>query len=261
MTGNDLKWARLEAAKRRLIYTLDLLNLPYGTAAEGFTPPLSFDFKGDELPNSGQWRSMGEAEQVFTGHAEGKITINIKEADHVEREQLREQLGESQRTIIGHFRHEIGHYFWDLLVKGDKEPASIELFGDHNNPTYQEALERHYNEGPPPDWQEQYVSAYATMHPWEDFAETFALYLDMASVLDTAGNAGFLHETAPLDDFEGIVSDFQRVGLVMNEMTREMGLVDYTPEVLVEPVLRKLEFIHDLTGEAGNLRGSRPVPK
>jgi hypothetical protein len=246
LDGNLSKWARLEAAKRRLFYTLDLLHLPYGTAAQGFVPPLSFDFKGDVLPNSGQWRSMNEDEQVFTGHADGKITINIKEADPVELEKARVQLGERHRTVVRHFRHEIGHYYWDVLVKGKCEPDCIRLFGDHSNPVYQEALARHYAEGPPANWPDICVSAYAAMHPWEDFAETFALYLDMVSVLDTADYFGMLSKPLDLRDFDAMLSGFVHTGLVMNEMTREMGLVDYTPEVIVKPVRDKLLFVHEL---------------
>jgi hypothetical protein len=246
LQDNLRKWARLEAAKRRLFYTLDLLHLPYGTAAQGFIPPLSFDFKGDQLPDSGQWRSMNEEEQVFTGHAEGKITINIKEADPVEREKQRVKLGEKRRTVIRHFRHEIGHYYWDMLVKNKYEPECVRLFGDHNNPSYQDALQRHYAEGPPASWAENFVSAYATMHPWEDFAETFALYLDMVSALDTADFFGLLAQPLDLTNFDSMLTGFIHTGLVMNEMTREMGLVDYTPEVIVKPVRDKLVFVHEL---------------
>jgi hypothetical protein len=246
---NLSRWGRLEAAKRRLFYTLDLLRLPYGSAAQGFSPPLSFDFKGDQLPHVGQWRSMNEDEQVFTGHADGKITINIKEADPVEIEKQRVSLGERRRTVVRHFRHEIGHYYWDMLVKGKLEQDSIRIFGDHNNPSYQDALARHYSSGPPPNWASTHVSAYATMHPWEDFAESFALYLDMVSALDTADFFGMLSQPLDLTNFDAMVDGFVHTGLVMNEMTREMGLIDYTPEVIVKPVRDKLTFIHRLVNQ------------
>ena len=245
IAGNLDKWRRLEAAKRRLFYTLDLLRLPYGTAAQGFSPPLSFDFKGDQLPSSGQWRSMNEQEQVFTGHAGGKVTINIKEADPIEIETQRVKLGERRRTVIRHFRHEIGHYYWDILVKGKCEAECIKLFGDHNIP-YADALSRHYAEGAPLNWADNFVSAYASMHPWEDFAETFALYLDMVSALDTADFFKILEPALDLKNFDTMMSGFVHTGLVMNEMTREMGLVDYTPEVIVKPVRDKLVFVHGL---------------
>src|SRR3569623_1888140 len=47
-------------------------------------------------------------------------------------------------------------------------------------------MHRHYNEGPQPNWQENFVSAYATMHPWEDWAETWAHCIHMRDTLDTA---------------------------------------------------------------------------
>ena len=152
VAGNLQKWYRLEAAKRRLFYDLGELGLPYGTAADGIEPPLSFDFKADVIPKATFGAASAAAERVYTGHANGRITINIREADDVEREKLRVDLGEAQRTLIGHFRHEIGHYYWDMLVKGRREDEFIAVFGDHNSPTYAEALERHYQEGPPADW-------------------------------------------------------------------------------------------------------------
>ncbi len=121
VAGNLQKWYRLEAAKRRVFYDLDQLQLPYGTAADGTDPPLAFDFKADVIPKNNLWRSGSNSEKVYTGHDNGRITINIREADDVEREKLRVEMDEAQRTLIGHFRHEIGHYYWDMLVKGQRE--------------------------------------------------------------------------------------------------------------------------------------------
>jgi len=250
IAGNRERWAELEAAKRRLLYTLDFLRLAYGTAADGFSPPLAFDFKADIIPEEGLWRWMGAGERVYTGHAGGKITINIREADSVEREKLRVDLGEAHRTLIGHFRHEIGHYYWDLLVRGRHEDGFKRRFGDHETPPYQEAMARHYGEGPPQDWKDRFVSAYATMHPWEDWAETFALYLDITSVVDTAVNMGLI---GPVDfaDLHAMVGRYRQLGLVLNELNREMGLVDIVPEVLHAPVVEKLGFVHGLVRQTG----------
>jgi hypothetical protein len=243
--GNRERWAELEAAKRRLLYTLDFLGLPYGSADEGFDPPLAFDFKADTIPSEGVWRWMGAGERVYTGHADGKITINIREADSVEREKLRVDMGEAHRTLNGHFRHEIGHYFWDLLVRGHCEDDFKRVFGDHQNPPYGEALQRHYSKGPPLDWRDRFVSAYATMHPWEDWAETFALYLDITSVLDTASKMGMIG-VVDFGDLHGMVGQYRRLGLVLNELNREMGLIDVVPEVLHAAVVEKLDFVHGL---------------
>jgi len=245
--GNREKWARLEAAKRRLFYQLDLLALPHGTAADGFDPPLAFDFKADVIPANEFWRTMGPGERVYTGHANGKITINIREADPAERESLRVEFDEAHRTLIGHFRHEIGHYYWDLLVRGKREADSVRVFGDHDNPTYAESLERHYKDGPPPNWQENYISAYATMHPWEDFAETFAAYLELVAVLDTAKHVGIRPapdvRTAKLEE---MVSAQKRIGIALNEMNRAMGLLDFYPKILVSPGVEKMRFVQEL---------------
>lgn len=251
VAGNRERWAQLEAAKRRLFYALDLVGLPRGTAASGFVPPLSFDFKADVIPANQFWRTMGAAERVYTGHADGKITINVREADPVARESLRVDLNEAHRTLIGHFRHEIGHYYWDLLVNGRREAESVRAFGDHNNPTYAEALERHYREGAPADWAQRYISAYATMHPLEDFAETFAAYLDLVAVLDAARHVGFHAVPDVLTaDFKDLVDAHRRIGIALNEMNRTMGLLDFYPKLLVPPAVEKLGFVHRLVREA-----------
>lgn len=247
--GNRARWAQLEAAKRRLIYGLDSLGLPYGSAADGFDPPLAFAFKGDVIPTQGLWRTMGEGERVYTGHADGMITINIREADDAEREKLRVDFGEAHRTLIGHFRHEIGHYYWDLLVRDRAEDAFKAVFGDHENPDYGQALSLYYDNGAPSDWQETYVSAYATMHPWEDWAETFALYLAMAAMLDTAFHLRLV-DAAPDGDLATMLARYRGLGLVLNEISREMGLLDLVPAVITDPIAVKLGFVHDMVGGA-----------
>jgi hypothetical protein len=252
--GNREKWYRLEVAKRRLFYTLNLLGLPYGRASDGFSPPLAFDFKADVLPATHLWRAMGPAERVYTGHAHGKITLNIREADDVVREKLRVDFGEAHRTLIGHFRHEIGHYYWDLLVSGRCEVDFQCAFGDYQNPPYATALEQYYQSGPPPDWQQQYVSAYASMHPWEDFAETFATYLAMVCVLDTARHMGVDGVLVlPAADLDQMVVHYQRLGVVINEMNRAMGLIDLVPQVFVSPVIEKLRYLHTLVRTTGQI--------
>ena len=148
-------FAQAEAAKRRLVFQLLDLALPIGE-------DLAFDLLASR---SGP---------VVTGHLEGLITIDLAESDDVQREQRRAELSEPYRTMLGHFRHEIGHYYWPLLVEraGELERWR-ELFGDERL-DYDSAIQRHYDQGPPVDWSQRHVSAYATMHPWEDWAETFA---------------------------------------------------------------------------------------
>ena len=171
-------WQRLELAKHRLIYTLLRLDLPLITKAEDEERGLAFDFLADPAYGSGP--------PVLTGHDNGLITINLAEADDAERERRRSAMGEPFRTLLGHFRHEVGHYFWDRLVRdgGQLEPFRA-LFGDETT-DYGEALKAHYARGPLPDWQERYVSSYAAAHPWEDWAETWAHYLHIIDTLETA---------------------------------------------------------------------------
>ncbi|WP_026464275.1 zinc-binding metallopeptidase family protein [Adhaeribacter aquaticus] len=250
VNGNLQKWYHLEVAKRRLLYLLEFLGLPFGARNEQFELPLSFDFKEDiKKPPIVGWIGIGKEEKVYTGHADGKITINIQEADPVEREKLRVQLGETQRTLIGHFRHEIGHYYWQLLVQGKDEEAYKAIFGDHENPTYSEALNNYYQNGPKANWNKSYISAYATMHSWEDFAETWGTYLDMVAVLDTADNTELL-EMPGLDSeetqLEAMLTRYADLSLKVNEVNRSLGLPDLLPETFSDPVVEKLTYIHHL---------------
>ncbi len=246
--GNRTKWAALEAAKRRLIYGLDLLRLPYGDATDGISPPLSFDFKGDTIPADRGWHALGDVEQVYTGHDQGNITINIKEADDWEREKTRLNMGEKHRTLIGHFRHEVGHYYWDVLIKHHPQRLADfkDAFGDPQHPTYQEALDRHYQAGPPDNWREHFVSAYATMHPWEDWAETWAQYHDMVNVLDTARNAGFTPDLEIPGPFDDMLPRFGELAVMLNELNRTQGLIDLVPEILTAPVVDKMRYVHHI---------------
>ncbi|HEX4412451.1 MAG TPA: putative zinc-binding metallopeptidase [Lacipirellulaceae bacterium] len=247
VVGNREKWARLEAAKRRLLYTLDRLGLPYASA----TPKLTFDFKADVVPPNNEWRNAGAKEIVYTGHADGKITINLRETDDAAREALRVQFHEAHRTLIGHFHHEVGHYYWQLLVQNKREAECTRAFGDHTSPPYTDAMTAYYQSGPQLNWSTSFISAYASSHPWEDFAETFALYLDMISVLDTSTHlfksirANFhTRSVAPL------VERFGEVGVLVNEFNRTVGLLDLVPDIVVTPVVTKLEFIHSLVKKA-----------
>jgi len=64
-------------------------------------------------------------------------------------------------------------------------PSHRELFGDETT-DYGAALGSYYREGPKPDWNRHYVTAYASSHPHEDWAETFAHYIHIVDTLDSA---------------------------------------------------------------------------
>lgn len=231
-----LRWKLLEAAKRRLLYDFRTVGYPDDqlTAA----PPLTFRFLSD-TPD----------EHVITGHADGVITINTAEADPVHRESTRLKFGEPHRTLIGHMRHETGHFFWMREIEGRRDAEAAALFGDASTLPYAETMKRYYEQGPPDDWNEHFISNYAASHPWEDFAETYAFYLDMRAVLDT------LRWTAPeqvadlAGDLPSMLAGYSKAGIVLNEINRTMGLTDLVPEVVPPPVLAKLQFVHDLFEE------------
>jgi hypothetical protein len=253
--GNDQRWAKIEAAKHRLFYSLLRLGLPLENRVDAPEHGLAFDFLADN-PET-------HAHGVMIGHDEGLITLAVREADDAMREKVRGELGEPYRTLLGHFRHESGHYFWDRLVATD--PAMLNacraLFGD-DRLDYDEALQRHYNQGMPANWQESYISAYATMHPWEDFAESWAHYLHIVDTLETAAAFALKvqprlargHIAAAIDfdpyesrRFDQIVEAWLPVEFATNSMNRSMGLTDLYPFVLTEKVIEKLGFIHALT--------------
>jgi hypothetical protein len=242
-------WLKLEHSKRRMIYTLLELSLPVEPRENG--KGLAFAMKED-LPGS---------EKVLIGHDAGLITINIAEADSPFREKTRIELGENYRTLLGHFRHEIGHYYWDRLIAGSpfQEPFR-RLFGDERT-SYEEAMKTHYQNGAPKDWPTRFVSSYASMHPWEDWAESWAHYLHMVDTLETARSFGLALRlsvatvTAKMgigtrrldfDDFDDLTRAWVPLTIALNSLNRSMGLPDLYPFVLSEPALQKIRFVHDV---------------
>jgi hypothetical protein len=244
-------WRRIEVAKHRLFYSLLRLDLSVKTRAEG-SGGLVFDFLADIPATSSDTRP------VMTGHARGVITINIAEADDAERERRRWQMGEPYRTLLGHFRHEIAHYYWDPVVgRSAKLSEFRQIFGDERADYYQ-ALQRYYKSGAPADWPEHFISAYATAHPWEDFAETWAHYFHMVDTLETAASFGLVVTPsvstgmAARIDFDPYKADMDRLieawiplTFAANSINRSMGLPDLYPFVLNPPVIAKLTFVHD----------------
>lgn len=235
--ANRQNWAKMEAAKRRLVYSLLRLGLPVVPKRSDPERGLAFEIKGD----------LGD-EHVVTGHENGRITLNIAEADPVLREKMRVSMNERYRTLLGHFRHEIGHYYWDCLLQASPLLERFrELFGDERR-DYGEALEQYYAAAERTDWLGEFVSAYATAHPWEDWAESFAHYLHIVDTLETAESFGMRlsGDRRKPGDFARLMSDFVELSLVMNALNRSMGLDDAYPFQLGAGANRKLEFVHEL---------------
>ena len=255
---NGRWWRKIENAKRRLVSQLLSLGLP---VASKVSEDQERGFMFDLL------RSPKEGPRILTGHAQGLITLNVEEADDSVRERIRHQMHEPYRTLLGHFRHEIGHYYWDRLVVGTPWLEKFrDLFGDERQ-DYAAALKRNYEQGPPADWADQHISSYASVHPWEDWAESWAHYLHVVDSLDTALRFG-LHgedveqavEPFTVDDlYDPSTPDAQRVILlvnswiqlttVLNELARSMGQHDFYPFVMSRPVLRKMHFIQMIVKE------------
>jgi hypothetical protein len=257
IAGNAERWFDIEKAKRRLIYTLLKLKLPVTPPPGSDVPTLAFDIIAD----------------AKTGHADGLITINLAEADPAKREETREAFNEPYRTLLGHFRHESGHYYWMLLANN---PRWLEryrtLFGDEAN--YAEALATYHQHGPKVDWRKNYISAYATAHSWEDWAESWAHYLHMVDTLETATDYGIdprlphARQTswawlASPDPYRAksakhLMDRWVPLALAMNSMNRSMGHHDFYPFVVSPSVISKLDFIHQLVqSKAARQAGSR----
>lgn len=241
---NVAAWQRVERAKKRLIYSIRRLGLPVQIPPpDGRT--LTFDF----------------LDGAMTGHCDGVITIDINEADTVERERRRQMLTEPYRTLLGHLRHESGHFFWEMLVAAPGKHDSFRaLFGDERS-DYAAALEAHYATSPPPNWQDQFVSTYASAHPWEDWAETWAHYLHMVAAIDTADAEG----TEPIKmrtgwlvsrlgasptpyrerAFQNLLKRWLPLSTAMNSLSRALGHEDYYPFVISPKVQEKLAFVHE----------------
>jgi hypothetical protein len=232
-------FADAEAAKRRLLVELVELGLPVVGREEDSDTGLAFDLLSSR------------DHPVTTGHASGVITLDLAEGDDAHREQLRVQMAEPYRTLLGHFRHEIGHYYQTVLVAADDDRAEFTaLFGDPDE-DYGAALDRYYADGPAPGWQERHVSAYATMHPAEDWAETFAHYLHLRDTLDTAAEFGLAPARTSLDrrrvepgEFDRLIEAWVPLTWSLNMLNRSMGRPDLYPFVLAPAVLEKMRFVH-----------------
>lgn len=246
--GNDTRWVELERAKRRLLLELKSLGLPPFVADFGDSHPLVFQFLED------QTLSDGTLKKIYTGHECGVIIVNTKEADSIYREQTRVALNEPQRTLIGHMRHEIGHYFDWCYASRISLRQYHRLFGDPLAINYDAAMQAHYASGPPANWAQSHVSAYATMHPWEDFAETVNVYLDVMAIAETANSQGMTSiDVSPSMPADEIVRSVLEVAVNISEFNLDFGLMPLLPEKFSSKVVEKLTYIHRLRGEV--LRG------
>jgi hypothetical protein len=236
---NRSLWLEVEKAKRRLVYGLNCLHLPVVPKSRDAEAGLAFDIKGE----------AGD-QRVLTGHSDGLITLALREADPAEREATRQQLQERYRTLLGHFRHEIGHYYWDRLVRDSPELAEFRsLFGDESQ-DYAAALKRHYAAAP--QLHDDFISSYAAAHPWEDFAETFAHYLHMTDTLETAGEFGFSNQQGypgSSAELDGLLTEWMKLSVALNSLNRSMGAPDAYPFAISPRVAQKLGFVHRLLGK------------
>jgi hypothetical protein len=258
---NHQRWQKIEQAKKHLFYSLTRFGLPIPSRRDHPDTGLAFEFLADrEEPD-------GTVDNVLTGHADGLISINTAEADDAEREIRRKAMGEPYRTLIGHFRHEIGHFYWDLLIRGQGRIEDFKaVFGDPDE-DYAAALQRHYQNGAPLDWQFNFISSYASSHPWEDFAETWAHCFHMIDGLETAREFGIRPDLRPDDnisepieargfdyykstDIAPVIAGWVPLTVAINSVNRSLGQPDFYPFVLSETVIHKIDFVLKLIDDA-----------
>lgn len=251
--ANIGRWMQIELAKRRLFYTLARLQLE--PSPSGVEPVFEFlaDLPGEPL--------------VLTGHSNGTITLNVAEADDDVRASRRIAMGEPFRTLVGHLRHESGHFYWDQLIRdGGRIDAFRQMFGDERQ-DYAAALAAHYANAPG-NWAQHYVSAYAAAHPWEDWAETWAHYLHMIDLLETS--ASYSTEVTvsgiygpqcsaaidpfgkPAPDLDTMLGHLVPLTLLLNSLTRSLGQLDAYPFAPSDQALAKLRFVHDVVRDAAH---------
>lgn len=232
--NNRKLWVAMEKAKRRLLFSLFRLGLHPVPKSQDSTKGLAFRFLVDN--------STG----IMTGHENGVITITLAEADDAIRTARKQQMGEGYRTLLGHFRHEIGHYFWDRLIADRGRQADFRsVFGDETQ-NYKAALESHYAKGEFNDWRGDFISKYASAHPWEDWAETFAHFLHMRDVVETSHAVGLNSQPGygTSTDFRQTINLWLSTTFRLNELGRSIGSGDLYPFILSERVITKMEFIH-----------------
>jgi hypothetical protein len=238
---NKERWRRLEMRKRRLVYNIFNQGLTFTDRADDPENGLCFDFLEDKRSNP----DVAD-EFVYTGHSNGVITINAAEADPDFRVSVRLSMNEKYRTILGHLRHEIGHYFFERLIRNSHWiPAFYDLFGDFNE-DYKQAMDNHYSHGPKHGWQSSFITAYASMHPLEDWAETWQHYLHIKDGLETALSFDMIRLQVDYSNFDDILAKWMEFAVVLNALNRSIGKVDAYPFVINDSVAAKLKMIHNV---------------
>lgn len=256
--GNLALWRKIQREKNHLVYSLLRFRLPVFNQDTHPDTGLAFDFLDAESQLPGA--------VISTGHADGVITLDIREADDAHREMTRQNMGEPYRTLLGHFRHESAHYYWDQLVRNSDWIVKVRsVFGD-DRADYAQALEQHYQSGAPVDWENKFISAYASAHPWEDWAETWAHYFHIVDALECAGELGLtldpvtgrnlqVPEKPTLDPYECpnmkiLIDRWLPISVALNMLNRSLGQADAYPFVISPTIMDKLSLIHTIIADA-----------
>ncbi len=251
---NPTRWHRFEQAKKRLLYSLYTLNLPLTNGWQDQKNGLLFDFIEDQRTNPVLVESF-----VSTGYLSGIITINTIEADDIAREATKNKMNESYRTLLGHLRHESGHYYYSFLSKfPDLQDEFANLFGDASQ-DYQQSLDRYYTEGPPKSWSNSFISSYASSHLLEDWAECWSHYQHLTDTLETASSYEMVKGQVRHDDFRSMANLWRSFAVALNELNRSIGLGDAYPFVITQTIERKLAFVGKMVSRLSQIHRAMEV--
>ncbi len=249
--GNIASWSKLECAKRRLVRTLLQLGLPVISKNADHKTGMAFAFLEDQQQNQAVFNEF-----VSTGHLDGLITINLAETDDTIREHTRVSLGELYRTLLGHLRHEVGHYYFDRIIRNTPSIESFRAIFGNEQVDYNDSLQNFYRTKSNFKQNPDYISEYAQSHPLEDWAECWSYYLHMTDTLETAYEYGLCERKSEDLNFESKLNDWAQLVVVMNELNRSMGLNDVYPFISSDKVIKKLNFVHQVIDPT-----SRPKPQ
>ena len=170
---------------------------------------------------------------------------------------------EPYRTLLGHMRHEVGHYYWERLIARHAAcSAPFRASVRRRARRLRRGAAGALPERPArPTGSRGSSAPTRRAHPWEDWAETWAHYLHMVDTLETAAACGVSIKPRRRDEpalarvpaaagspdaaFDRLMASWFPLTYVLNNLNRGLGVPDAYPFVLSRPAIEKLRFVHE----------------